>query len=303
MILNHGYYKALWGQYEFIKIRTVSENKISRLTTKLILEHYNQNKSIHFNFQNSKEIIFEIGQNLFIELANDIYRNHSYLPDSYNVGDRLKRIRHNEYYEIIRVEDDNFSLKQIPRKSKAEISPALLGINYDRLTKHFVKVDAGKGISERTIKNYFAFFEELNKEKSEFPKTRFEKKIVFIAKKLLWDSLPDRNKIPCAYLPNPREENNATETRSIPALQDCLAYFTPKYEVCYSNILSKNEKVKTIVVFDTEADKIEQMISDKSRFGFNLIVISNSDYSKLLKSKSIPCWNWFKEEVEIVNAL
>jgi len=302
MILNDEYYTTLWKKFENTKTLNVFDSNISCLTTKLILEHYQKNQPLHINFQNSKEIIFDIGQHLFVELANDIYLNHYDLPDNYNVGDKLKRIRDNQYYEIVKVENDNFSLRQILRKTKAEISPALLsGINYDRLTKNFVKIDAGKGISERTIKNYFAFFEELNNEKSEFPKTNFEKKTVFIAKKPLWDSLPNRNKIPCAYLPNPREENNTTETRSIPALQDCLAYFTPKYEVCYSNILTKNEKVKTIVVFDTEADKIEQILQDKAKFGFNLIVISNS--ISPLKSQSIPCWNWFKEEVEIVNAL
>lgn len=302
MILNDEYYTTLWKKFENTKTLNVFDSNISCLTTKLILEHYQKNQPLHINFQNSKEVIFDIGQHLFVELANDIYLNHYDLPDNYNVGDKLKRIRDNQYYEIVKVENDNFSLRQILRKTKAEISPALLsGINYDRLTKNFVKIDAGKGISERTIKNYFAFFEELNNEKSEFPKTNFEKKTVFIAKKPLWDSLPNRNKIPCAYLPNPREENNTTETRSIPALQDCLAYFTPKYEVCYSNILTKNEKVKTIVVFDTEADKIEQMLQDKAKFGFNLIVISNS--ISPLKSQSIPCWNWFKEEVEIVNAL
>jgi hypothetical protein len=302
MILNDEYYTTLWKKFENTKTLNVFDSNISCLTTKLILEHYQKNQPLHINFQNSKEVIFDIGQHLFVELANDIYLNHYDLPDNYNVGDKLKRIRDNQYYEIVKVENDNFSLRQILRKTKAEISPALLsGINYDRLTKNFVKIDAGKGISERTIKNYFAFFEELNNEKSEFPKTNFEKKTVFIAKKPLWDSLPNRNKIPCAYLPNPREENNTTETRSIPALQDCLAYFTPKYEVCYSNILTKNEKVKTIVVFDTEADKIEQILQDKAKFGFNLIVISNS--ISPLKSQSIPCWNWFKEEVEIVNAL
>ncbi|MBK7097761.1 MAG: hypothetical protein IPH58_04680 [Sphingobacteriales bacterium] len=304
MILNKEYYQQLWEKFKNTNTLGVFNDNASCLTTKLILEHYSQNKPVHFNFQNSKETIFEIGKHLFIELANDIYCNQYDLPDNYNVGDKLKRIRDNQYYEIVKVENDNYSLRQVLRKTKIEISPALLsGINYDRLTKHFLEVNAGKGISEKTIKNYIAFFEELNKEKNEFPKTNFEKKTVFIAKKPLWDSLPNRNKIPCAYLPNPREENNATETRSIPALQDCLAYFTPKYEVCYSNILSKNEKVKTIVVFDTEAEKIEQMISDKNRFGFNLIILSNSELNKLIKSESIPCWNWFKEEIEIVNAL
>jgi len=135
----------------------------------------------------------------------------------------------------------------------------------------------------------------------DFTPTKFESKIVFVAKKPLWDSLPDKNKIPCAYLPNPREENHTSITKSIPALHDCLAFFTPKYEICYQQILLKGEKIRTVVVFDTEADKIEQILQDKSRFGFNLIVVSNS-YSPL-KNETVPCWDWFKEEIKIVDAL
>ena len=66
-------------------------------------------------------------------------------------------------------------------------------------------------------------------------------------------------------------------------------------------ILLKGEKIKTVVVFDTEAGKIEQILQDKSRFGFNLIVVSNS-YSPL-KNETVPYWDWFKEEIEIVDAL
>jgi hypothetical protein len=213
----------------------------------------------------------------------------------------MKRISGNQYYEIARVEKGSYTLRQVLKKTKVDISPALLlDINYDRLTKFFVKVGSGKRISEKTIKNYFDFFEKLNNEKSEFPKINFEKKSVFISKKTFWDCLPNRNKIPCTYLPNPREENNASATMSIPAL-DCLVYFTPKYEVCYNNILSKGENIKTIVVFDTEADKIQQMLQDKAIYGFNLIIMSNS--FSLINNNTIPCWNWYKEEIEIINGL
>jgi hypothetical protein len=80
-----------------------------------------------------------------------------------------------------------------------------------------------------------------------------------------------------------------------------MIYFTPKYEVCYQKLLLKNEKIKTIVVFDTEASKIQQMLQDRSKFGFNIIVLSNSYIP--VKYTAIPCWNWFKEEINIVNSL
>lgn len=300
MILNKDYYKQLWEKFENTNILLgVFNDNTSCLTTKIIIEHYNQNKPVHFNFQNSKETIVEIGKSLFLELANDIYKNHYDLP-TLRKGNKLRDKRKyadgkRHDYTIKSITNDTFLLEHT--KNKAQ-----LNLKYDDLVKKFIPIE--QGTKQSTLQGYTKFFSDLNNGlKLEFTPTNFEKKTVFIAKKPLWDSLPNRNKIPCAYLPNPREDSNATETRSIPALQDCLAYFTPKYEVCYSNILLKNEKIKTIVVFDTEAEKIAQMISDQSRFGFNLIVLSNSDYSKLLKSHSIPCWNWFKEEIEIVNAL
>ena len=114
-------------------------------------------------------------------------------------------------------------------------------------------------------------------------------------------SITEKAKIPSTYLPNPNDGNDVSIQKSIPALSDCLIYFTPKYEVCYQNILSKGEKIKTIIVFDTEADKIQQMLQDKVKFGFNLIILSNSFTP--LKNDEIPFWNWFKEETEILNAL
>ena len=303
MILNESYYQTLWKKFEEIEhLTTTFETNDVKLSIRMILKYYHENKPLHINYQNSIDSLLEIARHLYIEFANDIYQNHYDLPENYIIGDKLKRIRDNQYYEIINADNNIFTLSQILRKTKAEISPCILtGINYDRLAKNFVKVDTGKGISEKTIKNFFAFFQNLNNEKSDFPRIYFDKKTVFIAKKPLWDNLIEKNKIPSTYLPNPREENHLFEIKSIPALSDCLVYFTPRYEVCYQNILLKGEKIKTIIVFDTEADKIGQMLQDKSMHGFNIIVLSNSILP--LKNQAIPCWNWFKEEVEIVNSL
>ncbi|GAB4451627.1 MAG: hypothetical protein OHK0036_12280 [Bacteroidia bacterium] len=300
--LNKSYFQNLYDKFKGVKL-SVSQfsSKTVELTSKIIFKHYYENKLIHFNFQNNENNWEEVGKILFIELSNDIYRNH-YLRPNYVIGDKLKRIKHNQYYEIIKIENNKYTIRQILSKRKTEISPpTLLGITYDRLTKNYVKLKEDKGISERTIKNYFNFFENLNKEKCEFPRLNFDRKIVFISKKTFWDSLNIKSKIPSIYLPNPREENHLSEIKSIPALTDCLVYFTPKYEVCYQNILLQNKRLKSIIVFDTEVTSIEQMLLDKQRFGFNLIILSNSLNPQ--KNNSIPCWNWFKEEVELVNAL
>lgn len=299
MILNKEYYQSLWEKFKDTNTLGVFSDNISCLTTKLILEHYQKNKAVHFNFQNSKETIFDIGKSLFLEFANDIYKNHYDLP-TLAKGSRLRDKRKyadgkRHDYIIISINNGEYLLEDT--RTKHKIKP-----KYDSLVRNFIPIE--QGTKHSTLQGYTKFFAGLNKRlKLDFVPTNFEKKIVFIAKKPLWDSLPNRNKIPCTYLPNPNDGNDVNPIRSIPALQDCLAYFTPKYNVCHQNILLKGEKVKTIVLFDTEAGQIQQMVSDRSRFGFNLIIISNSDFSKLVKSHSIPCWNWFKEELEIVNAL
>lgn len=294
-ILNEEYYQALWKKYDRISTLNLPNSNTADLSIKFILDFYRKNQPIHINFQNSKEIIFEIGKQLFVEFANDIYLNHYDLPNL-KKGKKLRDKRsyrdgkkHN--YEIKRISNNTYYIEDI--KTKANMS-----LNYDDLVKNYIPIEKGS----RQLKGYTKYFSEINGgKKMDFTPTNFESKTVFVAKKPLWDSLPDKNKIPCAYLPNPREENHTTTTKSIPALQDCLAFFTPKYEVCYQQILLKGEKIKTVVIFDTEADKIEQILQDKSRFGFNLIVVSNT-YSPL-KNETIPCWNWFKEEIEIVDAL
>jgi len=301
MILNKTYYQTLRDKFQNVQTLSIDslDNSVD-LSVKMILEHYQKNESLHINFQNSKELILEVARQLFVELANDIYLNHYDLPDSFVVGDKLKRIKDNQYYEITKAEKSHYTLRQVLRKTKVEVSPAIMpDIDYDKITKGFVKVDSG--VSEKTIKNYFDFFTKLNNQSSDFPRSNFDMKSVFISKKPLWDSLSIKNKIPSTYFPNPREESHLTETRSIPALSDCMIYFTPKYEVCYQQLLQKGEKIKTIVIFDTEADKLNQIMQDQLKYKFNVLVLSNSNTPT--KSQLIPCWNWFKEELAIIDAL
>ena len=80
-----------------------------------------------------------------------------------------------------------------------------------------------------------------------------------------------------------------------------MIYFTPKYEVCYQQLIQKGVKIKTIVIFDTETDRLNQILQDQQRYKFNVLVLSNS--STPTKTQLIPCWNWYKEELEIIDAL
>ncbi len=299
MLLNNNYYQALWDKYKnFETLTNDFKDNLTRLTVNIILDYYKQNKPIHINFQNSKETLFNIATHLFIEFANDIYLNHLDFPNLI-IGKTILRDKRTyvdgkrKDYLIKGIINDKYLL--LDKKNSIEIRKT-----YDELLKYFVPIQ--QGVQQKTISNYTKYFDELNEGKTnEFTPTAFEMKSIFISKKPLWDNLNVKSKIPSTYLPNPREESNLTITRSIPALADCMVYFTPKYEVCYQQILLKNKKVKTIIIFDTEGDKIEQILQDKIKFGFNVIILSNS--INPIKNTLIPCWNWFKEEIKIVNSL
>lgn len=293
MILNNTYYQSLWDKFQNVQTLSIESLDSSvDLSVKMILEHYRKNESLHINFQNSKESILAIARQLFIEFANDIHQNHYDLPTEFKIGEKLKRIKDKKYYTISGIVNGIYKLNQT--NFNTEVTT-----DYEKLVKGYVKVEAG--VRQSTIKNYLKFFENLNNEKTDFLKTFFETKNVFIAKKPLWDSLNVKGKIPSTYLPNPNDGNDLHPIKSIPALSDCMIYFTPKYEVCYQQLLQKGEKIKTIVVFNTEADKLNQIMQDQLKYKFNVIVLSNSNTP--IKSELIPCWNWFKEELAIIDAL
>ena len=90
MLLNKAYYRNLRDKFRGVKlVETKLTDKASLLTTKMIVEHNKNKKSIQFNFQNSETLLNLIGQHLFIELANDIYCNAPDYPP-FNVGDKLR---------------------------------------------------------------------------------------------------------------------------------------------------------------------------------------------------------------------
>ena len=299
MLLNNNYYQTLWDKFkDNATVTSDFKDNATRLTVNLVLEHYRHNKPIHINFQNSKDLLFEVARHLFIELANDIYLNHTDFPNLV-VGKTILRDKRTyvdgkrKDYLLKGILADKYVL--FDKKNSIEIRKS-----YDELLKNFITIE--QGVLQKTISSYIKYFEVLNEErKSDFTPTNFDTNSVFIAKRPLWDNLTIKAKIPSTYIPNPRDDSNSKISRSIEAIADCMIYFTPKYEVCYQQILVKEKKVKTIVIFDTEGDKIQQILQDKAKFGFNVIVLSNS--INPIKNTSIPCWNWFKEELKIVNEL
>lgn len=294
MLLNKSYYQILWDKYKSIEALSNNlNNNSSLLTLKLLLDFNKKKESIHLNFQNNKKDFIQVRDQLFVELANDIYRNSSDFPQL-NQGDKVKSIRNGIVFRIIWINKKQYSLQS----SKNSIEKI---VSFDELVGNYVPVT--QNTRDKTLKKFSSYFIELNgSQVHDFTPTYFSSKNVFISRKGFWDELKAKGKISSVYLPNPREEGDHHETRSIPALPDCIIYVTPKYEVCYQDILLNGKKINTIVVCDTEQDKINQILQDRNRFGFNLIILTNS-INPPSKINQIYRWNWFKEEIDIINSL
>jgi len=301
MLLNRKYYEDVSDKYKSEKIvASAPIEPSSLLTLKIILDQIQKKQAIHFNFQNRREMLYSIGYSLFVELANRIFCNTVDYPN-YKINDTVrskeKISKTNLLFIIEKIENGRYTLKCISRNREEMRMPAR---TYEKLIEKFTPVI--QNVRDNTLKRFYGYFKELNsKDVYDFEPTDFTKKCVFVTPKTFWDELKVKNKIPCIYLPTHRDENNEAEIKSIPALSDCMMFITPKYDACYQNVLLRGTKVDTIVVLDCEEDKLEQIVSDKSRFNFNLVILT--DLLKPTNNSQVRMWNWFKEEIEIVNSL
>ena len=302
MILNQIYYQELWNKYSEIEMLPAKFNdNISILTTKIILEQHKNKKPIHFNFQIPNNTSNIIARHLFVEFANYIFCNAADFP-KLNVGDT---VRSKTAIGVGGPAPKFLDFKiQSNQNNKYKLWNEKYSFTWEKTFGELVEkfIPVSQRAQNETLLRFTSFFEKLNgKQVHDFTPTYFDHKSVFIAPKIFYDSLEAKNKIPTTYFPNPREENSTHETKSIPALPDSIMYFVPKYKVCYEKILQQGKKIHTVVVYDTEETEIEQIIQDKDRFGFNLIVLTN--LAEPIKSSQVPCWNWYKEETVLVNTL
>ncbi len=302
MLLNRKYYQDLWDKYQNIETLTAKLNDNSSvLTLKIILEHCRIKKPLHINFQNSDNTLHSIAKELFIELSNEIFCTAADFPP-FNDGDKVKckkamRVGKPKPLFLDFIVKKKASGKFSLYNAKFEIT---LEKSFDELLQQFIPLT--QNAQNETLLKFLSFFEKLNgKQVHDFTPSYFDSKSVFIAPKTFFDSLEVKNKIPTTYFPNPREENNTHEIKSIPALPDAIMYFVTKYKVCYEKILQQGKRIHTIVICDTEETEIEQIIQDKNRFGFNLIILTRQ--TEPIKCSQVPCWNWYKEETDLVNTL
>ncbi|PLB85342.1 hypothetical protein C0T31_11430 [Dysgonamonadaceae bacterium] len=284
MILNQKYYNALINKYSIQQ----DCNKIVYLSISMILDNY-RSRNVYFNFPKGYNLQ-EITNLLYQYLSQQIFLNHADLTD-YSVGDKLKwtKEKGKNIYRIIKIVGSNYTLI----KEKSKIETKMPDITFDNLKRNFIKVK--QSTKNNTLLKYNDYFKNINE--YGFLPTHFSKKLVLIAGQTIWNNLENKNCIPTTYLPNTRD-GDQTELKSIEALEDCIAYITPKYEVCYEEVLKKNIAVDTIVVCNTDLNSIPQIIQDQARYNFRLIVLSNE--SEVKKKGNITLWNWQKEEVELL---
>ena len=283
MMLNQKYYNALINKYSIQQ----DCDKIVYLSTSMILDNY-RSRNVYFNFPKDYNLL-EITNLLYQDLSQQIFLKHADLTD-YSVGDRLKRTKEKgeNIYRIIEINGNSYILTKEKDSSNLKITAS-----FDSLKRNYVEIQ--KSTRNTTLSKYRNYFEKHNK--YGFLPTHFSKKLVLIAGQTIWNNLENKNCIPTTYLPNTRDDDQ-TELKSIEALEDCIAYITPKYEVCYEEVLKKNIAIDTIVVCNTDLNSIPQIIQDQARYNFRLIALSNE--SEVKKTGNITLWDWQKEEVELL---
>ena len=284
-MLNEDYYNKLINKH------SISQdcNKLAYFTVSVISQNY-RDKDVYFNFP--KRYDFKKVTNLLYEnFSKQIFANHADLTD-YFVGDKLKRKdeKGKNVYVIKEINGSNYILTRNRDDSNLKIT-----LSFDQLSRKYTRIK--QSTRNSTLSKFENYFQDINN--YEFLPTHFSSKIVLIAGQIMWSNLKDKDCIPTIYLPNTRD-GEQTKRRSIEALEDCIAYVTPKYEVCYEEILRKNIAIDTIIVCKTDTDNIEQIISDKSQYKFNLIILSSESNPK--HNTNLTLWNWHKEEVELLNS-
>lgn len=293
MILNPTYYNSLLSlvvESEY----SANTPKVVSISASLILLNYSK-RNIHINTPNSQETYSHILSIIFEKLSISIFQKYADFPPL-KKGDLVKRIdtKGNDLFFVKQIIDNNVTLQLKKNSSKCPMHERFL--KYDSLLKHYTPVI--QNAKDKTIKKYHDYFAEINT--YGFLPTFFSKKNVFIASKNKWDNIGLKSCLPVIYLPNSRDENQ-TLIKSIPALNDCITYFTPRYEVCFEQLLERGEIIDTIVLCDTDLDMIPQIIQDQARFNFKLIILSNRDDN--LRFNEVLSWNWKREELNLLNQL
>ena len=281
-MLNEDYYKKLLSKYSIPQ----DSKKLVSFSYSIILKNYRE-KNVCFNFPINYEY-YDLIEKLYEYLSKYIFKNFSDFPPETikkvkKIGGSNKLIFKKDKYENEKV----FLTNTIDKTFKVVV-------NYNGFLKKYIPVQKNlhKG-ALLDIKKYFSGVNDYG-----FLPTYFSKKIVLIAGQTIWKNLHDKKFIPSIYLPITREGEHK-QIKSIPALKDCIAYMTCKYETCYEELLNKKVPIDTILLCNANTDCLSQIINDQQKYGFKLIVLSNDDE---IYDCNNTIWKWQKEEISAIDS-
>lgn len=283
MILNENYYRKLFEKYLIQK----GSNVVADITVAALMNTYKE-RNVYFNFPKGYDLKVIINL-LYENFAKHIFSHFADITD-YSIGDKFKnnRKKGKDIYEIVDIRDRMYYLTNIK-----EVNYNRIETSFSKLKKNYTQIK--QSTRTTTIQAFINYFKTVND--YGFTPQYFSKKFVLIAGQNTWNNLKNKNCIPTTYLPNTRDGEQTTR-HSIEAFEDCIAYITPKYAVCYEELFLKGVEIDTLIVCDTDLSSISQIISDKTKYKFNLIILSNE--SIISKTNGITLWNWQKEEIELL---
>jgi hypothetical protein len=315
--INREYYQKLQQAYHDCEIIQIdnSLSKFIELCTKIIIGSLKNNQNIIIQVPESFDGLPDLWCSIYINLTNYAFIKFVNYPD-FKIGDSLKmrkkagKNREREFV-IENIVKDSYTLKEKLRtrtESDYSHSATTIGhITYESLVNKYIKISSRT--RSRRIESYFEFFKALNPDEDfEFIPTSFDKKIVFIGSKKAWNELGSysfkafniKNCIPAIYIPDPRDDSNPRPQQPTVKIDQPLAYFTTRYETCYKQLLTKNEKVDLIMLLDADITSIGQILMDQHRFNYKFIALTSEDTSEY---KNLLPWKWFKEEIDLINSL
>ena len=199
-------------------------------------------------------------------------------------------------FELVGI-NSNFHLREILKgKKKANYSPVEVTTSYENLRKDYVVIK--KGTRKKSLENLGKLFNQLYG--INFIPNSFKSKSIVICKKSIWNSLSEIQILSSnlqALIPSTYFAKSGAEQSTINI--DPALYFVPDYKTAFNSILTTNEKIDNIVLFDCKPHQIPRMIMDQKDFGYNLFGV----ITQTIEVEGVQVWRWLKEEIELINSL
>ncbi len=298
-LLNEKYYRELIAKFgenkneldiPHTKFICINTNFYERSLQKKI-NLFIQIPSSHFQ----KELLFS---NLVYRLTSIQFLESEPAP-SYEVGMTLKWMKYpkRKDFNLYDIKGGNYYLREIPKgKKKNNYSLIDKKVNYNTLSNDFVIIK--KGTNKNRLEKLGKLFKQLYG--VDYIPNSFKSKSIVICQKSTWNCLSQIEVLSSnlqALIPSTYIAKSGAEQSTINI--DPALYFVPDYKTAYNSILSKNEKIDNIVLFDCKHHQISRIIMDQKDYGYNLFGVTTQTDAL----EGVQVWRWLKEEIEMINSL